>query len=142
MSFDPSFDPGLSVYFLVDIDAINLGSWATCSGLGVSMSHEQRTETNMGFFQNHLPGGVEYGNITFSRPCSGGSKDIVSWLNSFSLLPMPTVAEITCLDPAGKKLSSWSLWGVIPVKWTGPSFDAANLKVAEEQLEIAYQGFL
>jgi phage tail-like protein len=40
-----------------------------------------------------------------------------------------------------KKLVSWKLNGVIPVKWQGPSFSAESPKIAVETLEIAHHGF-
>jgi phage tail-like protein len=50
-------------------------------------------------------------------------------------------ATIDALTPDMKKLVSWSLEGVIPVKWQGPSFSAESPKVAMETLEIAHHGF-
>jgi hypothetical protein len=49
---------------------------------------------------------------------------------------------ITALGPDNRELVSWSLDGVVPVKWTGPSFNVDTLKVAMETLEMAYHGFL
>ena len=37
---------------------------------------------------------------------------------------------------------SWSLDGVVPVRWTGPAFNVESPKVANETLEMAYHGFI
>jgi phage tail-like protein len=66
----------------------------------------------------------------------------MAWIQAFSLLPVPTAAQVTALDSMGGTVMAWSLFGVTPVKWTGPSFDAAQLQVAKEQIELAYKGFL
>ena len=39
-------------------------------------------------------------------------------------------------------MASWSLQGVIPVKWTGPQLNVSGPKVAEESIELAHHGFL
>ena len=37
---------------------------------------------------------------------------------------------------------TWTLTGVIPVRWTGPSLSVDSPKVATETLELAHHGFL
>ena len=135
-------EPGLSVYFKAEIDGLNLGDWTTCTGLGISINSEARGDTALSFLMHHLPGQTRFNNVTFGRPISPATDTVVSWISSFAMMPIPTVAQITALDTMGNTIITFSLVGVIPVKWTGPSFDAASLKVAEEQLEIAYKGFL
>ena len=139
---DPTQDPAISVFFTVEIDGVDLGSWTTCSGIGVSMEHQARTDSALGFWMSHIPGAVSYSNITLGRPVSPDTARVMAWMNSFATLPIPTAAQVTAQDPMGGTVMTWSLWGVIPVRWTGPSFDAANPQVAMEQIEIAYQGFL
>jgi len=39
-------------------------------------------------------------------------------------------------------VAKWNLEGVYPVKWTGPSLDAAGNQIAVETLELAHNGFL
>jgi len=36
---------------------------------------------------------------------------------------------------------TWALSDVIPVRWTGPSFNSESSKVAVETLELAHHGF-
>jgi phage tail-like protein len=139
---DPTADPGISVFFSVEIDALNLGSWTSCSGMGISMDTQAKGDSALSFWMHHMSGHVTYSNITLTRPVSPDTATIITWMNTFAMLPMPTVAQISALDPMGAPVYTWSLWGVIPVKWTGPSFDAANPSIATEHLEIAYQGFL
>jgi phage tail-like protein len=137
-------DPGLSVYFRCRVDAPSgeLGDWTTCSGLGISFETVSQGDTATFSFMHHFPKTKTYTNVTLGRPISPSTDKVIAWLSAFSLLPHPTVAEITALDPDGKSIMTFNLYGVVPVKWTGPSFDASSLKIAEEQLELAYQGFL
>ena len=135
-------DPGLSVYFSVEVDGVELGDWTTCSGMGISIQAESRGDTALSFVMHHLPGHVTFSNIVLGRPISPDTEKVVNWISSFALMPVPTLAHVRALDPTGKLIVEWNLFGVIPVRWTGPSFDAASLKIAEEQLELAYKGFL
>ena len=134
-------DPGLSVFFTVEVDGVDIGSWATCSGLGIEIETQARGDTAMSFVMQHLPGQLKYTNLVLGRPVSPDTAKVLAWISSFHMLPVPTAAQVTALDPAGKTVMTWGLLGVTPVKWTGPSFDAGRLQVAHEQLELAYQGF-
>jgi phage tail-like protein len=51
-------------------------------------------------------------------------------------------ATITARTGDGDVVASWSLEGVIPVRWTGPSLNVDSPKVATETIEIAHHGFL
>ncbi len=135
-------DPGLSVYFSVEVDGADLGDWTTCSGLGIHIETQSRGDTAMSFVMHHLPGHVSFSNLVLGRPISPHTEKVVNWITSFAMMPMPTLAQVKALDPAGGLIVAWNLFGVIPVKWTGPSFDATSLRIAEEQLELAYKGFL
>jgi phage tail-like protein len=135
-------DPGLSVYFSVDVDGVELGAWTTCTGLGIEIETEGRTDTAMSFLMNQIPGRTKYTNLTLGRPVSPDTAKVMAWITGYATLPVPTAAEVKALDPQGGTIMTWDLLGVVPVKWTGPSFDAAQLQVATEQLELAYQGFL
>ena len=52
-----------------------------------------------------------------------------------------STAAITLIGPAGQRLRSWDFVGAFPVKWKGPTFDAASTDMALEELEITHHGF-
>jgi phage tail-like protein len=134
-------DPAISVFFSVEVDGIDLGSWTTCSGLGMEIETETRGDTSMTFVTHHLPGHLKHSNLVLGRPVSPDTAKVMAWFTSFHMVPTPTSAQVTALDPGMRTVMSWQLLGVTPVKWTGPSFDAAQLQVAREQLELAYESF-
>lgn len=135
-------DPALSVFFSCDVDGVDLGTWVTCTGLGIEVETEPRTEGAMGFLMHQFSGRLKYTNLVLSRPVSADTAKVMTWLATFSVLPLTTSAEVKAYDTNGTALMTWDLFGVVPVRWTGPSFDAASLSVATETLELAYQGFL
>jgi hypothetical protein len=53
-----------------------------------------------------------------------------------------STARLAALAPNGSLVFSWILLGVLPAKWTGPSFDAANPQPATETLELAYNSIM
>lgn len=135
-------EPGLSVFFTCELDGVSLGTWTTCTGLGVEVETEPRTEGAMGYVMHQMSGRLKYTNLVLGRPVTSDTSKVMAWLTSFSTSPVSTTAEVSALDPSGKPLMSWDLVGVVPVRWTGPSFDAGSLAVATETLELAYTGFL
>lgn len=136
----------ISLYFRVKIEGVDLGSFTKCEGLGCEMTVMQREEGGVNDFVHQLPGRMKFSNITLTRPVSkenqAASQNVAKWLASVAAKPKRTTAQIEALDPVGQPLFSWSLNGVIPVKWKGPSFDVESAKVAVETLELAHNGFL
>jgi phage tail-like protein len=136
-------DPGLAMFFSVTVDAIDLGTWMTCSGLGMSIEYTSRSEAAMTFIQHKLPGNLVYSNITLGRPITSDTAALMSWFSTYHMLPIPGAGEITLLDQTGSIIMSWSLMGVRPVSWKGPSLDAgSSSNLAMETLEISHMGFL
>ena len=59
---------------------------------------------------------------------------------------MTVLAIRTLGDPVLREhaapVHTWTLMGVVPVRWTGPSMSVDSAKVATETLELAHHGFL
>ena len=75
-------------------------------------------------------------------PVGSDSAKLTAWFASMVNGVKPTTAVITAMTGEAKPVTSWSLLGVIPVRWTGPSLNPDNAKVATETLEIAHHGLL
>lgn len=55
----------------------------------------------------------------------------------------PRTVEIFLLDrPNGKPRHGWTLDAAVPVRWTGPGFDALSGGLAMEEIELAYRTIL
>lgn len=135
--------PGVTHFFTVVLDAVDLGHWTKLSGLGVEIKTQPRGDSAMTFFQHNLPAHLAYTNIVMERPVSGSTLACMNWISAYHMLPVPTAGQIDCIDQDGVVLMSWSMIGVTPVSWKGPSLDAgAGPNVAMEQLTIAHQGFM
>ena len=135
-------DPAVSVCFTVRIDDDELGWFNTCEGLGLEVVLEQREEGGNNGFVWQLPTRIKYGNVKLSRPVGRDSAKLTAWLASFATGVARHTATITARTNDGEIVASWSLDGVIPVRWSGPQLNLDSPKIATETLELAHHGFL
>lgn len=135
-------NPGISVFFSVTVDSFDLGDWTKMSGIGMQISTTDRAESAMNFFQHHLPAHMMYDEVSLERPISPETGTVMAWISAYHLLPIPTAGQIQCLDQSGSVLMSWSMFGVTPVSWKGPTMDAGANQVAMETLKFRHMGFL
>jgi phage tail-like protein len=135
-------DPAVAYMFKVKIDGQELGLWNSFEGLAMETTIEAREEGGNNQFVHQLPGRLKYGNVRISRPIGPDSSKVAAWLSGMAGGVRRTTAVITALGPDNREVVSWSLDGVVPVRWTGPSFSVESLKVAVETLELAHHGFL
>jgi phage tail-like protein len=136
-------DPAVAYMFKVEIDGKKLGLWSSFEGLGWETAIETREEGGNNYFVHQLPGRLKYTNVKVSRPIGADSATVAEWMASLATAqPRRTTAQITALGPDGNDMVSWSLQGVIPVRWTGPGFNVDTAKAATETLELAHHGFL
>jgi phage tail-like protein len=80
--------------------------------------------------------------VKFTRPVNADSSKVASWMASMVGNITRRTATIEAMSADGTVVCSWDLHRVIPVKWTGPSFNTDGPKVATETLEMAHHGFL
>ena len=135
-------DPALSVCFSVTIDDEELGSFNSCDGLGCEVVIEQREEGGNNGFIWQLPTRIKYGNVKLTRPVGKDSAKLTAWLASFATGVSRQTATISARGSNDEVVASWSLDGVIPVRWSGPQLSLDSPKVAIETVELAHHGFL
>ncbi len=142
---DPTTAGSLGAYFKVQIDDIDgtydLGTFISCDGLSLSVGITPHEEGGNNAFVWQLPTRITYEHVTLKRPLGPDSVKLAQWFESLRAGVKRTTGHIVALTPAGDKLVEWTLSGVIPVKWQGPSFTAESPSLAVETLEIAHHGF-
>ncbi len=138
-----NLDPAVSLRFKVVIDGHHdLGTWTKCDGLSVEYEVQDYKEGGENTYVHRLPGRTKYQNIKLTRPVDATSTRVAQWLSSVSRQVRRQTADISVMGPDGKPLARWSLEGVYPVRWTGPSLDTSANQFASEVLELAHNGFL
>jgi len=136
-------DPAVSVCFSVTIDkGKSLGIFNSCEGLGIEIVMEQREEGGNNGMVWQLPTRMKFSNVKLSRPISADSAKLTNWFATMINGVKPSTMEISAITLENQVLAKWELFGVIPVRWTGPSLNIETPKVATETLEIAHHGIL
>ena len=134
---------GLETRFQVTVDGVSLGDWATCKGLEVDFKLVDYNELGNNDFVHGLPQAATYNRISLTRACAGpDSRKVQAWLSKVKTQPTKSTAVIALHDAWGREVISWTLQGVLPSRWTGPTLDAESQKVAVETLELYHEGFL
>jgi phage tail-like protein len=152
MALDQQSRLGMSMRFKVVVDDIDLGGWATCSGLQVSFDSTTVDEGGNYEYQPILPDRVKYSTITLTRAMTQQdsarvqvwlAQVVAKWYDARSPSDYAArTARITLLDAYGTEVASWSLRSIYPKRWKGPDLNARGSDVAFEQLELAHEGFL
>ena len=132
----------VGLFFRIKIDSCDLGAFTTCDGLSMDVETEDRIEGGNNGFVWKLPVRIKYSNIKVTRPVGPESMKVAQWLAKLATGVERTTAHIAALTPDGQPLVTWTILGVIPVKWQGPSLNVDSPKVATESLELAHHGFL
>lgn len=135
-------DPAVSVFFSVKIDSDDLGWFNTCEGLGIEVVIEQREEGGNNAMVWQLPTRMKFSNVKLSRPIGADSAKLTKWFAGMVNGVQPTTMVISAMTIDERVVAEWSLFGVIPVRWTGPSLNFDTVKVATETLEVAHHGIL
>jgi phage tail-like protein len=135
-------EAAVTVCFSVVIDTIDLGAFTTCEGLGLEVVLEQREEGGNNGFVWQLPTRIKFSNVKLSRAVGPDTAKIAKWFAGMTSGVQRSTAVITARSADDQPVAHWNLAGVVPVRWTGPSFSLESPKVAMETIEIAHHGFL
>jgi phage tail-like protein len=135
-------DPAVSVCFKVSIDKDSLGVFNSCEGLGCEIVIEQREEGGNNAMIWQLPTRMKFTNVKLSRPIGADSAKLTKWFAGMVNGVQPTTMVISAMTMDERVVAEWSLFGVIPVRWTGPTLNFDSPKVATETLEVAHHGIL
>jgi len=134
---------GLSMRFAVVVDGVDLGGWASCTGLSVNFNLTERKEGGVNDRTVWLPNRITYPKITLTRAMTAtDSAKVTKWLASMVDKDSGGTAKITLFDAHHQEVASWSLQNVLPSLWKGPTLSATSHEVAIETLELAHEGFL
>ena len=133
-------DPALNVFYRVSIDGlISLGTWTKVDGLGMEYQVTEYREGGVNGYMHKIIGPAKFTNLRLSRPVDITSPLLMTWLMSNQVAIKPQTMAVTAMTAAGDNITTWSLIGVVPVKWTGPTLDIMSNAVSTETLEVAYQ---
>jgi phage tail-like protein len=116
-----------------------LGGFTECRGLESGLEVETYFEGGVNDRVLRFPTRTSYPNITLSRGVGLG-EDLWLWHEGY-VKGQGTRRDglIVLQDTLGLPIKTWSFSNGLPVRWTGPAFNAQESAVAVESLEIAHE---
>ena len=116
------------------------GGFSECTGLEMSMQPEEYKEGGRNGAVLKFPSRVTWANLTLKRGAAL-SPELWNWHYGFVVgAGRRRDGVVTMLDAARQPVSVWFFRRGLPIKYTGPSFNAAQNTVAIESIEIAHEG--
>ena len=133
--------------FLVNIGATSpddpLGGFSDVSGLMTEITvAEYRNGNDRENHVRKVPGVHKVGDVTLKRGIVNSS-DLWDWIEATRTtgIEAKRTVVITMRDEAARDVQSWTLSGVIPLKYTGPTLAAkGGGDVAMEELVLSAEG--
>jgi phage tail-like protein len=134
---------GLTMRFVVVVDGIDLGAWASCDGLKVDFGLKEIKEGGNNSCKVYLPDRVNYPKLVLKRAMSASdSARVMSWLRSMVDSTAGGTATVSLRDSHNGSVAEWTFSNVRPSSWKGPTLTATGKEVATETLELVHEGFL
>jgi phage tail-like protein len=126
--------------FAVEIEGLLVGGFTEVSGLESDIEVEEYREGGVNGYVHKLPGPARHANLVLSH----GLTSISSLWDWYYNTTLGTIQRkngtIVLLDPQQVPVMWWNFRNALPVRWTGPSFNANSDEVAVESVELAHEG--
>jgi phage tail-like protein len=133
--------PALSLRFLVLMAGLEGMYFTACDGLGASYEVEKYAEGGNASHEHQFPVRINYTNVRLTRPVDLDSGRVAAWFTSVQYKLIRVGGAIKVFNGNGAPIATWTLFGVWPVRYTGPQLRADGSGVATETLELSHMGF-
>jgi phage tail-like protein len=125
---------------LASIQSAAVGGFSECSGLETTLDVEEYKEGGRNGTVLKFPTRVSWSNIRLKRGITL-SDELWDWYYAYVEGKGKRRDGIIVLqDDLHVPVKGWRFTKGLPVKWSGPSLNAAQSEIAVEELEIAHQG--
>jgi phage tail-like protein len=133
-------DPVPGYIFYVEIEGVVEATFTQCSGLESEIQVEELQEGGVNDYVHQLPGRVSHSNLTLSYG-SAGSEALWAWYEQVAHGQIVRKnVSVLVYDYAGVEVRRWNLREAYPVKWEGPTLNAAQNESAVESITLAHHG--
>jgi phage tail-like protein len=126
--------------FVVEIEGLLVGGFTEVSGLEGQVEMEEYREGGVNSFVHQLPSRTSHSNLVLSH----GLTSMSTLWNWYYDTTQGTIQRrngtIMLLDAGQVPVMWWNFRNALPVRWTGPAFNAASDEVGVESLELAHEG--
>ncbi|MBZ0120152.1 MAG: phage tail protein [Sandaracinaceae bacterium] len=120
---------------------VALGGFKECSGLEMTLDVEERQEGGNNGAVLKFPTRMKWSNLRLKKGV-GLSDDLWNWHYEMveGNFGRRRDGVIILQNELHIPIKAWHFRRGLPIKWTGPSFDATRGEVAFEEIEIAHEG--
>jgi phage tail-like protein len=126
--------------FAVEIEGLLVGGFTEVSGLQGEIQVEEYHEGGVNDFVHRLPGRASYSNLVLRHGLTGISS-LWDWYHDTTQgVIRRKNGTIMLLSPRQIPVMWWNFRNGLPVRWTGPTFNASGGEVGFEELEVAHEG--
>lgn len=133
-------DPYHVFNFFVEIEGVFAGGFSECSGLQVEAETYTYREGGVNDFEHTFLGPVKSGPLVLKR---GLTQVDSMWLWFQETMRGNIVRKngtVYLLSRLHVPVIWWNFKAAIPIKWTGPDFNASSSEVAFTSVELAHRG--
>lgn len=124
-----------------NVDVVISGGFSECSGLDGTLQVEDYSEGGENRYVHKFPTRMTYTNIILKRGITF-SQDLWQWHSDYVKGKGKRLdGLIALLDEEGNPVRHWAFQRGLPLKWTGPTFNAIQNAVAIESIEIVHEGW-
>lgn len=139
--------PYSSHHFWIELKGITEGSFSECSGLESEVEVDEWKEGGLNDLVHRFPGRVKTApSIVLKRGLA--TPELWKWYHDLTQGKLThgqikrQSLSIILYDSDNSPLMRWNINGVLPIKWSGPTFKADAGEIAVESLELIHQGFV
>ena len=136
---EQQFTPAIWFELKLTPKSTPIGYFTEVSGLGSEVEVMTYNEGGRNDAVHKLPTRMKHPNLVLKRGVTT-VKDLQQWAQDSFAGPERKEITLTMYNEQLQKIRIWSFKNAYPVKWTGPSFNAAQNTVATEVIEIAHDG--
>lgn len=126
--------------FAVELEGLIVGGFTEVSGLESEVETEEYREGGVNGFVHKLPVRTSHSNLVLSHGLTSLSTLWNWYYDTTQGVIQRRNGTIMLLDPQQIPVMWWNFRNALPVRWTGPAFNAASDEVGVEALELAHEG--
>jgi phage tail-like protein len=133
-------EPFVTFNFAVEIEGLLVGGFSEVSGLESEIQFEDYREGGVNGFIHKLPGPTSYANLVLKHGLTAAGA-LWNWhYNTTQGIIQRKNGTIMLLDQQQMPVMWWNFRNALPVRWTGPTFNAASDEVGFESIELVHEG--
>jgi phage tail-like protein len=135
-----ALQPYQAFNFAVEIEGLLVGGFTEVSGLEGEVEIEEYREGGVNGYVHRLPGGARYPSLVLSHGLTAMST-LWNWYHETTQGAIQRRnGTVMLLDTRQVPVMWWNFRNAVPVRWTGPAFNAGSDEVGVESLELAHEG--